>query len=218
MPIEEKDNTEIEQNPENSEVVDFISEQEDEASESNVKDFFIELLQVVIVALAIIIPVRYYFIKPFYVKGASMEPSFYDNEYLVIDEISYRFKEPIRGEIVVFRYPRDPKQFFIKRIVGLPGETVQITGNQVFVNGDEVEEPYLNPGTQTKGEIVITLQGDEYFVLGDNRSFSLDSRSFGPLKEEFIIGRTWIRGWPFDKITVFEPPEYNIDPVPESLD
>jgi signal peptidase I len=199
------------------EIMDFISEQEQETNESSVKDFFIELLQVVIVALAIIIPVRYYFIKPFYVKGASMEPSFYDNEYLVIDEISYRFKEPLRGEIVVFRYPRDPKQFFIKRIVGLPGETVQITGSDVFINGEELNEIYLNPDTQTKGEIVVTLQSDEYFVLGDNRSFSLDSRSFGPLKQEFIVGRTWIRGWPFDKITVFEPPQYNLEqPAPEN--
>jgi signal peptidase I len=141
-----------------------------------------------------------------------MEPSFYDNEYLVIDEISYRFKEPIRGEIIVFRYPRDPKQFFIKRIIGLPGETIQITGNSVFVNGEEIEEPYLGTDTETKGESVITLQSDEYFVLGDNRSFSLDSRNFGPLKQEFIVGKTWIRGWPFDKITVFEAPDYQLSP------
>jgi len=194
------------------EVLDFISEQEQDGSESSLKDFFIELLQVIIVALAIIIPVRYFFIKPFYVKGASMEPSFYDNEYLVIDEISYRFKEPQRGEIVVFRYPRDPKQFFIKRIVGLPGETIQITGGEVFVNGEEITELYLEQGTKTKAEVVVTLQSDEYFVLGDNRSFSLDSRSFGPLRQEYMVGKTWIRGWPFDKITIFEPPQYNIDP------
>ena len=190
----------------------FISENDDD-SNSNIKDFFIELLQVVIVALAIIIPIRYYFIKPFYVKGASMEPSFYDNEYLVIDEISYRFKEPIRGEIVVFRYPRDTRQFFIKRLIGLPGETVQITSSEVFIDGDKIEETYLDPGTFTKGEVVVTLQTDEYYVLGDNRSFSLDSRSFGSLKEEYIIGKTWVRGWPFNKITFFEPPAYNIDDV-----
>lgn len=190
--------------------MDFFAEQEEATKQATVKDFFIELLQVVIVALAIIIPVRYFFIKPFYVKGASMEPTFFDHEYLVIDEISYRFKEPVRGDIVVFRYPRDPKQYFIKRIVGLPGETIQITGNGVFVNGDRVEEAYLAEGEQTRGEIVVTLQPDEYFVLGDNRSFSLDSRSFGPLPRQYIVGKTWIRGWPFDKVTVFEAPTYNV--------
>lgn len=190
--------------------MDFFTEQEDATKQATVKDFFIELLQVVIVALAIIIPVRYFFIKPFYVKGASMEPSFFDHEYLVIDEISYRFKEPVRGDIIVFRYPRDPKQYFIKRIVGLPGETVQITGNQVFINGERVQEDYLAEGEQTRGEIVVTLQPEEYFVLGDNRSFSLDSRSFGPLPRQYIVGKTWIRGWPFNKVMVFTPPNYNV--------
>lgn len=199
-----------EQEKEKREVMDFFSEQEQGDPEGSIKDFFIELLQVVIVALIIIIPVRYYFIKPFYVKGASMEPTFYDHEYLVIDEISYRFKDPVRGDIIVFRYPKDPKQYFIKRIVGLPGETVQITNNQVFVNGVKVEELYLDDGVDTRGEIVVTLQPDEYFVLGDNRNYSLDSRSFGPLPRRYIVGKTWIRGWPFDKITVFDPPVYNI--------
>lgn len=193
-----------------TEVLEFSKDQEPDSPDSTIKDFFIELLQVVIVALAIIIPVRYFFIKPFYVKGASMEPTFHDHEYLVIDEISYRFKEPVRGDVVVFKYPRDPKQFFIKRIVGLPGETVQITGNAVYINGEKLDEPYLDPNTETKTDDVKTLQSDEYYVLGDNRSFSLDSRTFGPLPNEYIVGKTWIRGWPFNKITVFDPPEYNI--------
>lgn len=199
-----------EQENEKREVMDFFSEQEQGSPDGSIKDFFIELLQVVIVALIIIIPVRYYFIKPFYVKGASMEPSFYDHEYLVIDEISYRFKEPVRGDIIVFHYPVDPKQYFIKRIIGLPGETIQITNNHVFVNGEQLKEPYLDENLATRGEIVITLQPDEYFVLGDNRGYSLDSRSFGPLPRRYIVGKTWIRGWPFNKITVFDPPTYNV--------
>jgi len=179
-------------------------------SGGSVKDFFVELLQVIIIALAIIIPVRYFFITPFYVKGASMVPTFHESEYLVVDEISYRFKEPVRGEVIVFHYPRNEKEFFIKRIIGLPGETVQITGNKVYINGEELSEPYLDSETKTTGEIVVTLQTDEFFVLGDNRSFSLDSRAFGPLKERYIVGRTWIRGWPFDKIMIFEPPQYEL--------
>ncbi len=201
--------------PQESKHMDFFAEQEQAAQPTSVREFFVELLQVVIVALVIIIPVRYFFIKPFYVKGASMEPTFFDHEYLVIDEISYRFKEPVRGDIIVFRYPRDPKQYFIKRIIGLPGETVQVTGSNVYINGEQVEEPYLDEGTTTVGEMVVTLQPDEYFVLGDNRSFSLDSRSFGPLPRQYIVGKTWIRGWPFNKVTVFSPPMYN---VPSSLE
>jgi len=204
-----------EQDPKDPKHMDFFAEQAPAVAGGAAVSFFIELLQVVIVALVIIIPVRYFFIKPFYVKGASMEPTFYDHEYLVIDEISYRFKDPIRGDIIVFRYPRDPKQYFIKRIIGLPGETVQITGNGVFVNGEKLSEDYLDEGTTTVGEIVVTLQPDEYFVLGDNRGFSLDSRNFGPLPRQYVVGRTWIRGWPFDKITVFAPPMYN---VPSSLE
>lgn len=190
--------------------MDFFAEQEPANKPASVRDFFVELLQVVIVALAIIIPVRYFFIKPFYVKGASMEPTFEDHEYLVIDEISYRFKDPVRGDIIVFRYPRDPKQYFIKRVIGLPGETIQITGSHVFINGEQIDESYLDESIKTVGEIVVTLQPDEYFVLGDNRSFSLDSRSFGPLPRQYIVGKTWIRGWPFNKITVFAPPDYNV--------
>src|SRR3989344_941482 len=99
----------------------------------NFLSYLFELVKVVAISLAIIIPVRYYLIQPFYVKGASMEPNFYDKEYLIIDEISYRFHTPARGDIVVFRYPRDPEEFFIKRIIGLPGERVQIKDGFVFI-------------------------------------------------------------------------------------
>ena len=100
---------------------------------SSTVEFIWELVKVVVISLAIIIPVRYYLIQPFYVKGASMEPNFYDHEYLIIDEISYRLKEPQRGDIVVFKYPRDPSQYFIKRIVALPNEEVEVKGGQVVI-------------------------------------------------------------------------------------
>lgn len=176
-----------------------------------------ELLRVVIISLAIIIPVRYFLVQPFYVKGASMEPNFYDHEYLVIDEISYRFRDPSRGEIVVFRYPRDPSQFFIKRVVGLPGETVEIENsklkiyNQEYQNGAVIEEPYLDAAEIFWGETKITLAEDEYFILGDNRDSSLDSRAFGPISRGLIIGRVWLRGWPLDRITRFIAPVYEVD-------
>ncbi len=176
--------------------------------------FVLEVLQIVIISAAIIIPIRYFLIQPFYVKGASMEPNFYDHEYLIIDELSYRMREPLRGEIVVFRYPRDPSQYFIKRVIGLPGETVEISNAQVVIfneenpNGKALEEEYLE-GELTQGKKKITLGPDEYFVLGDNRDESLDSRSFGPVTMDDIIGRVWVRGLPLSRVTTFDIPTYN---------
>lgn len=177
-----------------------------------VSEFIWEMVRVAVISLAIIIPVRYFLIQPFYVKGASMEPNFYDHEYLIIDEISYRFNQPQRGDIVVFKYPKDPKQFFIKRVVGLPGERVKIEDNKIYIDGTILNEAYLDSGAETvlalRGYGDVVLGSDEYFLLGDNRSQSLDSRSFGPVKREYIIGRTWLRGWPFNRVTFFSAPEY----------
>ncbi len=176
--------------------------------------FVLEVVQIVVISAAIIIPIRYFLVQPFYVKGASMEPNFYDHEYLIIDELSYRLREPQRGEIVVFRYPRDPSQFFIKRIVGLPGETVEITNGNVILytpehpNGIVLAESYLED-EQTSGKIRVTLAQKEYYLFGDNRDESLDSRSFGPVKSSGIIGRVWVRGLPLSRLGTFETPEYN---------
>ncbi len=177
--------------------------------------FVLEVVQIVLISAAIIIPIRYFLIQPFYVKGASMEPNFYDHEYLIIDELSYRLGHPQRGEIVVFRYPRDPSQFFIKRVIGLPGETVEITNGDVILytqehpNGMVLDETYL-VDERTTQKMKTTLGTDEYFLMGDNRDESLDSRSFGPVKRSGIIGRVWVRGLPFSRIGTFEPPEYNL--------
>ena len=185
-----------------------------------VKNFFsyvFELVKVVVISLAIIIPVRYYLIQPFYVKGASMEPSFYDKEYLIIDEIGYRFNEPARGDIIVFKYPRDPQEYFIKRIIGLPGEKVQIKEGLVYVFNKEnplgvkLDESYLasSDRTYSLSEDITTLGPSEYYVLGDNRNASKDSRSFGPVDKKLITGRVLLRGWPFNRINVFSAPEYS---------
>jgi len=173
-------------------------------------EFLGELLHVVIISLAIIVPVRYFLIQPFYVKGASMEPNFYDHEYLIIDELSYRLREPVRGDIVVFRYPNDPRQFFIKRVIGLPGDRVRVSDGRVTIydtahpDGWTLDEsPYL--GTlRTPGEKDVTLGAREYFLMGDNRSASLDSRVFGPVPRQFIVGRVWFRGWPPEKMRLYE--------------
>lgn len=181
--------------------------------------FVWEITKMVVISLAIIIPVRYFLIQPFYVKGASMEPNFHDHEYLIIDEISYRFNEPQRGDIIVFRYPFNPQEFFIKRLIGLPGETVQLRDGHVYVTNTEhpegwqLPETYLDVNLQTNGfdQSSVELSADQYFVLGDNRYASKDSRSFGPVAKNFIIGRVFFRGWPFSKIQLFEGVDYPID-------
>lgn len=185
-----------------------------------IKKFFIfvfELTKVVIISLAIIIPVRYFLIQPFYVKGASMEPNFHDSEYLIIDEISYRFNHPNRGDIIVFKYPRDPQEYFIKRIIGLPNEKIQVKDGEIHIFnkkyplGFKLSETYLANGVETNGlnEDMISLGENEYYVFGDNRNFSKDSRSFGPVNKSFVIGKVLLRGWPFDKINLFSAQQYS---------
>ncbi|HBU28205.1 TPA: signal peptidase I [Candidatus Uhrbacteria bacterium] len=175
--------------------------------------FGLEIIQIVVIAAAIIIPIRYFLVQPFYVRGASMEPTFEDREYLLIDEISYRFQDPVRGDVIVFRYPQDRTQFFIKRIIGLPGDTVRVQDGTVTVidsahtNGVVLQESYVSQPI-TLGSEYVTLNPDEYFVLGDNRPASMDSRNFGPIKSEHIVGRVWLRGLPLDRFSIFQTPTY----------
>src|SRR3989344_4782150 len=128
------------------------------------------IVRTLVIALAIVLPVRFFIAQPFIVRGASMEPNFSDGEYLVIDELSYRFYEPERGDVVVFRYPHDPKQFFIKRIIGLPLETVSIKEGRVFIrnkDGEDIQlnESYLSPKIVTISDQVVTLEAEDFFVL-----------------------------------------------------
>lgn len=175
--------------------------------------FLFEILKIVIIALLIVIPIRYFLFQPFFVRGPSMEPSFANGDYLIIDELSYRFSAPQRGDVIVFKYPYNPSQRFIKRIIGLPGETVEIKNGKVIIyssQGGRIldESEYLSSNTQTPGEVRITLGNDEYFVLGDNRSVSADSRSWGPLKREYIIGKVFLRAFPFTALAKIETPTY----------
>ena len=172
-----------------------------------------EIIKTITLAFIIIFPIRYFIFQPFYVKGASMEPNFETGHYLIVDELTYRFSDPERGEVIVFKYPHDPKQRFIKRIIGLPGEVVEVREGQVFIYWDDevitLTEDYLTPGLFTPGDLKITLEEDEYFVLGDNRLASFDSRKWGVLPRKNIIGRTLFRAWPFNLWGKFTKPEYS---------
>lgn len=175
--------------------------------------FIWEIIKIVIIALIIVLPIRYFIFQPFLVRGQSMEPNFEDGDYLIIDELSYRFREPLRGEVLVFKYPKNPSQRYIKRIIGLPGETIEIREGKVTIFNEEEgqildESEYLSPGQPTPGNIRISLKMNEYFVLGDNRIFSSDSRQWGPLTRENIIGRVYFRAWPFSALAKIETPNY----------
>jgi signal peptidase I len=185
-------------------------------------EFIWETFKVILVSLVIILPIRYFLIQPFFVKGQSMFPNFHDKEYILVDKWSYRLGRPERGDVIIFRYPNNPKEYFIKRILALPGESILVGDNRVVVYnsrypaGFTVNEsgylPVANPTYCTNNNTwcgrKVSLGADEYFVLGDNREHSSDSRFFGPVKREFFAGLAWLRLWPLDRIDHIERTEY----------
>ena len=191
---------------------------EDSIEKRNGSEFWLfiwEVLKIVIISLVIIVPIRYYLAQPFFVKGASMEHNFENGDYLIINEIGYYFDDPVRGEVIVFRFPGDTSQFFIKRIIGLPSETIEIKNGGVYISnvknptGFKLDETSYLGNLQTIGpNFRMKLDDNEYFVMGDNRGSSSDSRSWGPLNKSLIIGKAWIRAWPFNKFTSFDSITY----------
>ncbi len=166
-----------------------------------------EFVKFFLIAVLIVVPIRVWVAQPFIVSGSSMIPNYENGQYLIVDEFSYHFREPARGEVIIFRAPPDPSEFYIKRIIGLPGETVQISNGQItifnsqFPNGTVLKESYL-PNDYTGSNLSVNLSPDEYFVLGDNRPMSSDSRVWGPLKANLIVGRAWLRLWPINKAAI----------------
>lgn len=178
-------------------------------------EFSWDLVKVAVIALFLAGLVRYFLIQPFFVEGASMEPNFETGEYLLIDELSYYFREIKRGEVVVFHYPLDTSKYYIKRVIGLPNETVEIKGGKITIynsssdqEGFSVTESYIPSNFTTEGNIKKKLGKDEYFVLGDNRLSSSDSRRWGVLPKSDVVGRVFLRAWPVDKFNIFESPVY----------
>ena len=164
-----------------------------------------EILRFAIIALIIVIPIRMFVAQPFIVSGASMEPTFHNGQYLIVDQLSYYTGEPTRGDVIIFKYPKDPSKYFIKRLIGVPGDTVSINGNVITITnetnpeGFELNEPYvahMSPNTT----LTEVLGPSEYFVMGDNRDNSSDSRVWGILQENLIVGRAFLRLFPMDQV------------------
>ena len=170
--------------------------------------FIWELVKIAVFALLLAGVVRYFIFQPFFVNGASMEPNFDDGQYLIVDELSYYFRAPERAEVIVFKYPLDTRFYYIKRVIGLPNETVEIKSGQVVIYNDKnpdgliLKEDYLPKNFKTDGNIKRKLSPGEYFVLGDNRLASSDSRRWGVLPKNDIVGRVLLRVWPVDTFEI----------------
>lgn len=172
---------------------------------------FFEVVETIVIAVVAVVLVRMFVVQPFVVSGASMEPSFYNGNYLLVDELTYRFREPKRGEVIVFRYPGDNKSFYIKRIIALPGEYMRVEGGKVTItekNGTKIvlTEPYIGDRI-TDGSFAHELLSGEYIVMGDNRNFSFDSRSWErQLTRGNIVGLVKLKLWP--AVEVLSVPHY----------
>lgn len=169
-------------------------------------NFFFDFLETTVVALSIFVVAYLFLIQPHEIKGNSMEPNFHNNEYILTDKITYRFAEPTRGDVIIFKAPKNPEVDYIKRIIGLPAERVKIQNSSVYVNGRILNEPYVkDPTTLSLGNymqegVEIVVPPDEYLVLGDNRPHSSDSREFGPVPAKLIIGKAVLRYWPLPEL------------------
>jgi signal peptidase I len=173
------------------------------------ESFIKETVKFAIIALIIVIPIRKYVAQPFIVSGASMDPSFASGQYLIVDQLTYHISDPKRDDVIIFRYPNNPSTFFIKRIIGLPGETLTMDSGKVTIINKEnpegflLQENYITKEHRTSDSFTIALGETEYFVMGDNRPQSSDSRSWGPLESKYIIGRPFLRLMPVSQISIF---------------
>ncbi len=185
-------------------------------------ELIFEMIKVLILALIIIIPVRVFLFQPFFIEGSSMDPNFHDGQYLVVSEFGYKqtkisektlikpFKSIVRQDVIVFRYPRNPSQFFIKRVIGLPGESVEVKQGKIYIYNEEHPEGFILDEKAYIGNNILTqdmsrrdVKQDEYYVMGDNRMNSSDSRIFGPINKDKVIGRVLLRVWPTSEFTLY---------------
>lgn len=177
--------------------------------------FFLDVFQVFVFAISIFLFMYLLLFQPHKVKGDSMQPNYPDAEYLLTDKVTYRFNEPQRGDVIVFEPPVAPGEEYIKRIIGLPGETVSLQNGKVFINGNMLEEAYLSSTLQTIGGAFlgtgqqVQVPANNYFVMGDNRQYSSDSRSWGFVPKENITGRAWFVYWPPTNAGVTDKINYN---------
>lgn len=178
---------------------------EEESFTGKLKSHFLDLIEFVAIVGVIVLVVHYFIAEPHQVSGSSMVPNFHEGDYIITNKLTTKFSTIKRYQVIIFKSPREPSKVFIKRVIGLPDERVKIADGHVFVNSFLLTEHYLPPTTLTSGgaflsnnEEVVVPQ-DQYFVMGDNRGGSSDSREWGPVRKELVIGEAWLRYWPVPK-------------------
>ena len=181
--------------------------------------FLVELIKTAVIVLVFAYLIRVFVLQPYIVDGTSMFPEFHNGDYLLVDKLTYRFEAPKRGDIIVFKYPKDTSFNYVKRIIGLPGDTIRIENSKVYVydsanpNGAPLTEPYVLPGNTTlpdsgTGQSEFVVPANNYFVLGDNRMGSSDSRDWGDVPDSDVIGRVLVLAYPFDRISIYPHATY----------
>lgn len=169
--------------------------------------FIWDLIKFCLISLALVLPIRIFVAQPFIVQGKSMFPTFDNGQYLIVDELTYRLEAPKRGDVIIFHFPNNVKEYFIKRIIGLPNETISIKDGKVLIKNTEnpsgfsLTEPYISDALADMSP--KTLSDNEYFVMGDNRDASYDSRAWGTLPSNLIVGRAFVRLVPFKDAAIF---------------
>lgn len=194
---------------------DLINNPTPTSPSPSIGSHIIEFIQTLVIFAAIASAIYLFIAQPHRVSGSSMFPNFHNGDYIITDKITYKISEPMRGDVVVFKNPKDLSQDFIKRIIGIPGDRVKIQNEHVFLNDKQLSEPYLNSTVITNPSYFlqegadVTVTPDHYIVLGDNRSNSSDSREWGLIEKKELIGRVLLRYWPQNAIGLF-PAKYTI--------
>lgn len=185
---------------EETKLPDMESEKEPEQiEEEKEKTTFKDMLQVIVAAFVLAFLLKTFVVGNFWIPSESMVPTIEVNDKVIVTNFSYWFNEPERGDVIVFKYPMDPKTDYIKRCIGLPGETVEFKDSQLYINGEAVDEPYLPDDLVFEDYGPVEVPEGQYFMCGDNRNHSADSRVWGFLEEDLIIGKAQIIYWPFDR-------------------
>lgn len=163
-----------------------------------------ELLEALAIAVVLAAIIRFFVVQPFYIPSGSMEPTLKPGDRIIVNKFIYRFTKPQRGDIMVFKFPLDPKRDFIKRVIGLPGDIVEIKDSNLYINGKQIKEPYLPPGLRFQDFGPVKVPDDHYFMMGDNRNHSDDSRFWGFLPQDNIVGKAMVIYWPLSRIGIID--------------